>query len=211
MRLSCGSAIKRNPLDYGNPGGVRQSLPRVFRTAKEPITALRGSVNPPKLALYHRDVALAKAPLPPFLKGRDDVPARKLVDRVRTEIEQKSDLTRIQQNVIFFGHLPVQKTLFWFCESERELVTRRPDPSQVYPRNERMTSRFSPPRHPKAPASDADRVQLSRPDQIIVPRPGHHDAGKKAGENPHAQRDRKALDRSCAELKQNQPRHEGRN
>ena len=56
------------------------------------------------MSLERSYIALAKPPLPPFLECRKDIPPRELINCVRAEVEEKSNLTRVQQDVVFIGH-----------------------------------------------------------------------------------------------------------
>ena len=57
-----------------------------------------------QLTLGRRDVTLSKTPLPALFESGKNVPARKFVDGVGAEVEQKGDLPGVQQYIVSIGH-----------------------------------------------------------------------------------------------------------
>ena len=49
-------------------------------------------------------IALAKPPLPAFLECWQYIAPRKLIDRVGAEVEEESDLARVQKDVVLISH-----------------------------------------------------------------------------------------------------------
>jgi hypothetical protein len=56
------------------------------------------------MALEGGDFSFAKTPLPPFLERRKNIAPREFIDRVRAEVQKKSDLARIKQDIVLIGH-----------------------------------------------------------------------------------------------------------
>src|ERR1700722_16954120 len=92
---------------------------------------LRRGVDPPQLTFGGRDVSFAKSPLTAFFEGRNNIAARKFVDGVGTEVEQKRDLAGIQQNIVFIGHISPTRRLSFrdfvrtrFCSMRPTMMSR---------------------------------------------------------------------------------------
>jgi hypothetical protein len=49
-------------------------------------------------------IAFAKPPLPAFLESGQDIATRKLIHCVGAKVEEKSDLARVQKDVVLIGH-----------------------------------------------------------------------------------------------------------
>jgi hypothetical protein len=69
-----------------------------------PVSRLRSRVDAAHVPLEGSYIALTETPLPALLEGREDIPPRKLIDRIGTKVKQESDLARVQKDVVLVGH-----------------------------------------------------------------------------------------------------------